>query len=118
MWAQAGWMTQLNPSPLLVGMVLTAGTLPVFSGHAPAGAIADMVDRRRLYFSRNGDGHRFGIARHPRPEPPHFTLRPAAFHVFAGIGTVLNDPAWQAITPEVVFPRQPLGSRRPEFCRI
>src|ERR1700724_84157 len=51
-WMQnvgAGWlMTQLNPSPLLVGMVLTAGTLPVFLVMLPAGATADMVDRRRL----------------------------------------------------------------------
>src|SRR2546423_12704382 len=51
-WMQnvgAGWlMTQLNPSPFLVGMVLTAGTLPVFLVMLPAGAIADMVDRRRL----------------------------------------------------------------------
>src|SRR4030088_121583 len=51
-WMQnvgAGWlMTQLTMSPFMVGMVLTAATLPVFLVMLPAGAIADMMDRRRL----------------------------------------------------------------------
>jgi len=33
-----------------------------------------------------------------------FALRLAAFHVLLGLGTVMNDPAWQAITPEVCPP--------------
>lgn len=45
----AGWlMTSLSPSPLMVALVQTATTLPVFLFSLPAGALADIVDRRRL----------------------------------------------------------------------
>ena len=57
-WMQnvgAGWlMTQLTMSPFMVSMVLTAATAPVFLIMLPAGAIADMMDRRRLLLTRNG----------------------------------------------------------------
>jgi MFS family permease len=45
----AGWfMTQLTPSPLMVSLVQAASAIPVFFVVLPAGALADMVDRRRL----------------------------------------------------------------------
>ncbi|WP_299164177.1 MFS transporter [Accumulibacter sp.] len=45
----AGWlMTSLSPSPLMVAFVQTATTLPIFLFALPAGALADIVDRRRL----------------------------------------------------------------------
>jgi len=51
-WMQnvgAGWlMTQLTTSPLMVSLVTAATTLPVFLVILPAGALADMVDRRRF----------------------------------------------------------------------
>src|ERR1700688_5156943 len=51
-WMQnvgAGWlMTQLTMSPLMVSLVTAATTLPVFLVILPAGALADMVDRRRF----------------------------------------------------------------------
>jgi len=51
-WMQnmgTGWlMTSLNPSPMMVGLVQAATTLPVFLVILPAGALADMVDRRRF----------------------------------------------------------------------
>src|SRR5437016_9939779 len=51
-WMQnvgAGWlMTQLTMNPLMVGLVQAAGALPVFLVILPAGALADMVDRRRF----------------------------------------------------------------------
>src|SRR6201993_2337749 len=51
-WMQnvgAGWlMTQLTPSPLMVSLVQAASSIPVFLVVLPAGALADMVDRRRL----------------------------------------------------------------------
>src|SRR5438067_7436026 len=51
-WMQnvgAGWlMTQLTDSPLMVSLVQGAATIPVFIAVLPAGALADMVDRRRL----------------------------------------------------------------------
>src|SRR5437868_14588760 len=51
-WMQnvgAGWlMTQLTISPLMVSLVTAATTLPVFLVILPAGALADLVDRRRF----------------------------------------------------------------------
>ena len=41
-------MTELAPSPLLVALVQAAATLPVFLLSLPAGALADIVDRRRM----------------------------------------------------------------------
>src|SRR5579864_8274032 len=46
--ASAWLMTSLSPSPFLVAMVQAATTLPVFLLALPAGALADIVDQRRL----------------------------------------------------------------------
>src|SRR4051794_12138836 len=47
--ASAGWlMTGLNPDPLIVALVQVATTLPMFLLGLPAGALADILDRRRL----------------------------------------------------------------------
>src|SRR5205085_3148882 len=51
-WMQsvgAAWlMTSLTPSPLLVALMQTATSLPIFLVGIPAGALADVVDRRKL----------------------------------------------------------------------
>ena len=51
-WMQsvgAAWfMTSLTKSPVLVALVQVATTLPMFLLSLPAGALADIVDRRRL----------------------------------------------------------------------
>ncbi len=47
--AAAGWlMTGLNPDPLVVALVQVATSLPMFLFVLPAGALADIVDRRHL----------------------------------------------------------------------
>src|SRR4029077_7497462 len=44
-----GWLlSSLTPSPLIVSLLLTAESLPFFALGLPAGALADIVDRRRL----------------------------------------------------------------------
>ena len=57
-WMQnvgAGWlMTQLSTSPLMVSLVQAAAAVPVFFVVLPAGALADMVDRRRLLLFTQG----------------------------------------------------------------
>ena len=46
----AAWlMTTLTTSPVMVALVQTASTLPVFLLGLPSGAMADIVDRRRYY---------------------------------------------------------------------
>jgi MFS family permease len=47
--AASGWlMTSLDPDPFIVSMVQAATTLPIFLFALPAGAIADIVDRRKF----------------------------------------------------------------------
>ncbi len=47
--AASGWlMTNLKPDPLTVSLVQVASNLPMFILALPAGALADMVDQRRL----------------------------------------------------------------------
>src|ERR1700693_6581814 len=57
-WMQAvgaGWMmTMLTMSPLMVGLVQAAVALPVFLVILPAGALADLVDRRRFLLVTQG----------------------------------------------------------------
>jgi MFS family permease len=110
-WMQnvgAGWlMTQLTMSPLMVGLVQAATTLPVFLVILPAGALADMVDRRRLLLITQGwmvaAAALLGIFTLLGHVTPWILL---GFTFVLGLGAVMNDPAWQAITPEIVSARQ------------
>src|SRR5580698_5081296 len=110
-WMQnvgSGWlMTQLTMSPFMVGLVQAATTLPVFLVILPAGALADMVDRRRFLLITQGwmvaAAALLGIFTLLGNITPWILL---AFTFLLGIGAVMNDPAWQAITPEVVSPSQ------------
>ena len=110
-WMQnvgAGWlMTQLTMSPLMVSLVQAASTLPVFLVILPAGALADMVDRRRLLLITQGwmvlAAGALGIMAVTSCVTPWVLL---LFTFLLGLGAVMNDPAWQAITPEVVSPRR------------
>src|ERR1700716_3265304 len=46
----AAWlMTSLTTSPMLIALVQTASSLPVFLLGLPSGALADIIDRRRYF---------------------------------------------------------------------
>jgi MFS family permease len=49
-------MTSLTLSPALVALVETAGSSPVVLAALPAGALADIVDRRRMLIVSKFDG--------------------------------------------------------------
>jgi len=110
-WMQAvgaGWMmTVLTMSPLMVGLVQAAVALPVFLVILPAGALADMVDRRRFLLVTQGwmvlASGALGVLTLFRVVTPWILL---GFTFALGLGAVMNDPAWQAITPELVPPEQ------------
>jgi MFS family permease len=110
-WMQnvgAGWlMTQLSVSPLMVSLVQAAAAIPVFLVVLPAGALADMVDRRRLLlFTQTWmviASAALGVLTLLNVVGPWMLL---AFTFLLGIGAVMNDPAWQAITPEIVSPQR------------
>jgi MFS family permease len=109
-WMQnvgAGWlMTQMTLNPLMVGLVQAAGALPVFLVILPAGALADMVDRRRFLLRTQGwmvlASATLGVLTLTSCVRPWVLL---LFTFLLGLGSVMNDPAWQAITPELV-PRE------------
>src|SRR5271168_1444323 len=47
--AASGWlMTDLDPNPLIVSLVQAVTTLPMFLFALPAGALADIFDKRRF----------------------------------------------------------------------
>ena len=110
-WMQnvgAGWlMTQLTMNPLMVGLVQAAGAVPVFLVILPAGALADMVDRRRFLLLTQGwmvlAAATLGILTLTSCVGPWVLL---LFTFLLGLGAVMNDPAWQAITPELVPAKQ------------
>src|SRR5262249_27466756 len=100
----AGWlMTRLSTSPLMISLVQAAMSFPVFLVALLAGAIADMVDRRRLLLITQSwmavAAAILGILAIRNAVTPSMLL---FFTFLLGLGAVMNDPAWQAITPEIV----------------
>ena len=107
----ASWlMTELAPSPLMVALIQTAGALPVFLLSFAAGALADIVDRRRLLiFSQSwmlGAAAGLGILTVLHLTSPLLLL---TFTFLLGFGNTLSGPAWNAIVPELV-PRAEVGA--------
>jgi MFS family permease len=102
--AASGWlMTSLNPDPLIVSLVQAASSLPIFLFAIPAGALADIFDKRKflliveslttavsaLYAAIVG----FGLA-----TPGNLLL----FTFLIGAAGALTVPAWQAVVPQLV----------------
>src|SRR5690348_8833664 len=101
--AGAWFMTALTSSPLLIALMQTAASLPVLLLGLLAGATADIFDRRKLLiFWQIWMGVSVAIlalltfigAISP------WTL--LAFTFLLNIGSAMNNPAWQAIVPELV----------------
>jgi predicted MFS family arabinose efflux permease len=101
-------MTSLTPSPLMVALVQTATSLPSFLLALPAGALADVVDRRRLLLATQGwmliAAAVLGLLTIAGAVTP-WTLLALTF--LLGLGAAMNAPAWQAIIPDLV-PRSEL----------
>jgi MFS family permease len=100
----AGWaMTTLAPSPMLVALVQTATNLPVFLLGIPAGAIGDIIDRRKLLLVSQTwmlvAAAVLGVLTLTGTSGP-WTLLSLTFAL--GLGATMNGPAWQAIMPELV----------------
>jgi predicted MFS family arabinose efflux permease len=107
--AASGWlMTSLNPDPLIVALVQAASSLPIFLFAIPAGALADIFDKRKfllvveslttavsaVYAALVG----LGLA-----TPGNLLL----FTFLIGAAGALTVPAWQAVVPQLV-PRDDL----------
>ncbi len=102
--AASGWlMTSLNPDPLIVALVQAASTLPICLFAIPAGALADIFDKRKflivveslttavsaIYAAMIG----FGLA-----TPGNLLL----FTFLIGAAGAMTVPAWQAVVPRLV----------------
>jgi MFS family permease len=100
----ASWMmTTLTPSPALVALVQAATSLPMFLLSLPAGAVADVLDKRRLLLVTQiwMTVAAFGLWAFTAAgaTTPWILL---GFTFFLGLGSALNGPAWQASIPEMV----------------
>ncbi|KZB62285.1 MFS transporter [Thalassospira lucentensis] len=100
----AGWlMTELSPSPFVVALVQAATTLPVFLFAIFAGALADLMDRRKLLLAVNlvmaGLAAALSSLVYLQLVTPSILI---AFTFMMGTCAALMAPAWQAIVPSLV----------------
>jgi MFS family permease len=96
-------MTDLSPSPLMISLVQAAGSLPIFLLSLPAGALADIVDRRRLLIGIQlylaGVSALLCLAAVTGTMTAPLLL---ALTLAGGVGAALMGPPWQSIVPEIV----------------
>ncbi len=100
----AGWlMTTLSASATAVALVQVATTLPIFLLSLPAGALADIVDRRRLLLLitvfMGAVSAALALATHLGLMTPALLV---AGLLVAGVGTALMTPVLQSLTPAMV----------------
>ena len=99
-------MTSLTASPLLIALMQTAASLPVLLLGLLAGATADIFDRRKLLIFWQswmlGSVAILAVLTLIGRASPWTLL---TFTFLLNIGSALNNPAWQAIVPELV-PRE------------
>src|SRR4029077_11883474 len=107
--AAAAWlMTLLAPTPLMVSLVQAATTLPLFLLALPGGALADILDRRRILLATQLwlflMAAVLGVLTITGVIQPWMLL---VITLAIGVGSAIDLPAWQAIIPETV-PREEL----------
>jgi len=108
-WMQdvgAGWlMTSLSSSPSLVALVEAADSIPLMLLALPAGALADIVDRRRLLIVVQiylmVVAGMLGILTLAGMTTAWVLL---GFVFALGVGSAMMMPAWSAIVPDLVRP--------------
>ncbi|MBD2723842.1 MFS transporter [Hymenobacter armeniacus] len=98
------WLvTTLTTSALLVALMQAATSLPAFLLSMPAGAMADMVDRRKLLLFTQGFmavvASILGVLTLTGGISAYGVL---GFTFLLGMGAALNAPIWQAVTTELV----------------
>jgi len=106
-WMQdvgAAWlMTSMTSSPDMVASMQTATYLPFFLLSLPAGAVADVFDRRKLLAIGQGwmlvAASILGVLTLTGMVSPWALL---ILTFMLGIGNAISAPAWNALTPELV----------------
>jgi MFS family permease len=96
-------MTLVAPSALLLTLVQTATSLPGLLLALPSGALADLVDRRRLLVVASawmcGVSALMAVTAYAHLVSSWWLL---GLTFALGVGAIAGLPAWQAIVPEVV----------------
>ena len=107
----AAWvMTSLTTSPVMVALVQTASTLPVFLLGLPSGALADIIDRRRYFAATQLWVALTALILAVLALTGSLSAPLLLALTFAnGIGLAMRWPVFSAIVPEVV-PREHLGA--------
>ncbi|SEP15397.1 MFS transporter [Pseudomonas sp. NFACC39-1] len=107
----AGWlMTTLSASPMHVALVQVAGSAPMFFLALPAGAMADIVDKRRYLLKVQVWMAVVAMLLALLTFNGMMTVSLLLLLTLGmGAGTALMMPAWSALTPELVDKRD-LGS--------
>ncbi len=100
----ASWaMLELTGSPLWVGLMAASSTLPLLFLALPAGAMADLVDRRRILIIAQSIMGAAAVAMavfwYLEIISPGLLL---GLGLLLGVGLALNMPAWQAMVPDLV----------------
>jgi MFS family permease len=105
--ASAWLMTSLTPSTLMVALVQTSVTLPIFLLALPGGVLADVLNRRRLLLFTQGwmltAAAALGWLTLSGLTTPWLLL---TLTLLLGFGAAMNAPSWQAIVPELVSRRE------------
>ena len=100
----ATWlMNSLGASPLLLALIATAASLPFFVFTLPAGALADLSDRKNLlievYLWLAAAAGLLAVCTWLHWVHPYVILTTV---FLLGIGFAFNAPVWGAIVPEIV----------------
>lgn len=96
-------MAELTRSPLLMSLIETGATLPMLVLSMPGGAIADIVDRRRMLLTTQAwmllAASAMAICSALHLVTPALLI---TMSLLLGVGAALNAPAWQASVPDLV----------------
>lgn len=100
----ASWlMADLQTSPFMVALVQSATTLPFFLLALPSGALADIIDRRKLIITTNmlmmATAFVFAYLVWKQEINPKSLL---SFTFLLGAGAACTAPAWQSLVPGTV----------------
>lgn len=100
----SAWMAaDLGASPVAVAMVQAAATAPAFLLAAPAGVLADIVDRRKLLLGIQVLMGAASLALAALAAMDALSMVALTALTFvAGVGAALMGPVWQSIVPELV----------------